>query len=338
MRIRCRQLLVTAGRAGRLATVVVLGVGRWRVARAAAPALAAVALLAAALPAEAAKAKSDPTTAAAARDPALPKAASSEIPLPPPPLPRKAPTPAQIKAAQKVRYPKPQAEMETLAKSDPLEFLRLALKWHDDRITDYSCQFVKMENIAGELRKSETMLMKFRAKPFSVYLKWIEEVTKGQEVIYIDGVNDGNACVHPSGLLGILFRKVSIDPLSKIALKHSRRPLTMAGMGNMLRLTVPQCEAAKANGDLSLTYEGLRQEDGRPTYLFKRVLPNRNKYPCEVLLIYIDCEYLLCVRTDAWDWGGALLSHYSYTDLTINPGLEDIDFDPDNRDYNFRLF
>jgi hypothetical protein len=338
MRIRCSQLLVAAGRAGRLALAAVPGVGRWRFTGAAVAPLAAVALLAAALPAEAAKAKSDPTAAAAAKDPALPKAASSDIPPPPPPLPRKAPTPAQIEAAQKVRYPKPQAEMETLAKSDPLEFLRLALKWHDDRITDYSCQFVKMENIAGALRKSETMVMKFRAQPFSVYVKWIEEVTKGQEVIYIDGINDGKACVHPSGLLGILFRKVSIDPLSKIALKHSRRPLTMAGMGNMLRLTVPQCEAAKANGDLSLTYEGIRQEDGRPTYLFKRVLPNRNKYPCEVLLIYIDCEYLLCVRTDAWDWGGALLSHYSYTDLTINPGLEDIDFDPDNRDYNYRLF
>ena len=318
MRIRCSGLFAQTGLAGRVA-------------------LAAVVLLAAALPAEAAKAKSD-ASAAAAKDPALPKAASSEIPPPPPPLPRKAPTPAQIEAAQKVCYPKPQAEMETLAKSDPLEFLRLALKWHDDRIADYSCQFVKMENIGGELRKPETTLMKFRAKPFSVYVKWIEEVTKGQEVIYVDGVNDGKAYVHPSGLLGILFRKVSIDPLSKTALKHSRRPLTMAGMGNMLRLIVPQCEAAKANGDLSLAYEGLRQEDGRPAYLFKRVLPNKNKYPCEVLLIYIDCEYLLCVRTDAWDWGGGLLSHYSYTDLMINPGLEDINFDPDNRDYNFRLF
>ena len=318
MRIRCSGLFAETGLTGRVA-------------------LAAVVLLAAALPAEAAKAKSD-ASAAAAKDPALPKAASSEIPPPPPPLPRKAPTPAQIEAAQKVRYPKPHAEMETLAKSDPLEFLRLALKWHDDRIADYSCQFVKMENIGGELRKPETTLMKFRAKPFSVYVKWIEEVTKGQEVIYVDGVNDGKAYVHPSGLLGILFRKVSIDPLSKTALKHSRRPLTMAGMGNMLRLIVPQCEAAKANGDLSLAYEGLRQEDGRPAYLFKRVLPNKNKYPCEVLLIYIDCEYLLCVRTDAWDWGGGLLSHYSYTDLMINPGLEDINFDPDNRDYNFRLF
>jgi hypothetical protein len=318
MRIRCSGLFAETGLTGRVA-------------------LAAVVLLAAALPAEAAKAKSD-ASAAAAKDPALPKAASSEIPPPPPPLPRKAPTPAQIEAAQKVRYPKPQAEMETLAKSDPLEFLRLALKWHDDRIADYSCQFVKMENIGGELRKPETTLMKFRAKPFSVYVKWIEEVTKGQEVIYVDGVNDGKAYVHPSGLLGILFRKVSIDPLSKTALKHSRRPLTMAGMGNMLRLIVPQCEAAKANGDLSLAYEGLRQEDGRPAYLFKRVLPNKNKYPCEVLLIYIDCEYLLCVRTDAWNWGGGLLSHYSYTDLMINPGLEDINFDPDNRDYNFRLF
>jgi len=301
-------------------------------------AMACAVLLGAALSAAAPSAKFDPAAAAAAKDPALPAATSSEIPPPPPPLPAKVLTSAQIEAAKKVRYPKTPQAMEPLAKSDPLEFLRQALQWHDDRVTDYSCQFVKMESIGGILRKPETTQMKFRAKPFSVYLKWTAEVTKGQEVIYVDGVNDDKAYVHPSGLLGILFRKVSIDPLSKTALKHSRRPLTMGGMGNMLRLVIPQCEAAKANGDLKLTFEGIRQDNGRPTYVFKRVLPNNKKYPCEILIIYIDCEYLLCVRTDAWDWGGGFLSHYSYTDLTVNPGFTDNDFDPDNRDYSFRFF
>jgi hypothetical protein len=129
-----------------------------------------------------------------------------------------------------------------------------------------------------------------------------------------------------------------VEPTSKLALKHSRRPLTFAGMANMLRLVIPQCEKARANGDLTLTYEGLRDQNGRPTYVFKRVLPNKNDYPCPVLIIYIDQQFLICVRTDAYDWDGTLLSQYIYTDILINPGLKDEDFDVDNRDYNFRVF
>jgi outer membrane lipoprotein-sorting protein len=129
-----------------------------------------------------------------------------------------------------------------------------------------------------------------------------------------------------------------LDPTGKQALKHSRRPLTFAGMANMLRLVIPQCEKAKANGDLTLKYEGIRHVDGRPAYVFKRVLPQKNDYPCPVLIIYIDRQFLTCVRTDAYDWDGTLLSQYIYTDVQINPGLKDEDFSTDNREYNFRLF
>jgi hypothetical protein len=252
--------------------------------------------------------------------------------------PAPAPAAPLTEAARKALYPKGPKEMEPAAKADPLEFLRQSLKWHDDHMADYTCQFTKIENIGGTLRKPETMAMKFRLKPFSIYLRWTADVSKGQEVIYVEGTNAGKAYVHPSGILGVLFPKVSIDPLSKMALKHSRRPITMAGMGNMLRLIIPQCEQAKANGDLTLTYEGLRQEEGRQAYLFKRVLPNKKIYPCETLLIYIDCEYFLCTRTDAWDWSGELISHYSYCDFTVNPGLAEDAFSPDNREYSFRLF
>jgi len=230
-------------------------------------------------------------------------------------------------------------QMQKLAASDPLEFLRKSLKWCDERVGEYTCQFQKQEKIDGTLIKTETMLMKFRAKTFSLYIKWIGDVFAGQEAIYVEGKHDGKVAVHPSGLLGVLFlRKVMVEPTSKLALKHSRRPLTFAGMANMLRLVIPQCEKAKANGDLTLTYEGLRDQNGRPTYVFKRVLPNKNDYPCPVLIIYIDQQFLICVRTDAYDWDGTLLSQYIYTDILINPGLKDEDFDVDNRDYNFRVF
>jgi len=244
----------------------------------------------------------------------------------------------ESEGALKAVWPKTVAEMEKIAKADPLEFLRMSLKWADEKVADYTCQFQKIENIEGTLRKPETMRMKFRAGTFSIYLKWLLEPSKGQEVIYVEGANEGKAWVHPSGFIGVLFRKVSVDPLSKAALKHSRRPVTNAGMANMLRIIVPQCEEALANGDLKLTYEGIRDEGGRPAYVFKRVLPKKGDYPCDVLLIYIDQQYFVCVRSDSFDWSGELQSHYSYFDIIINPGLSDTDFDPDNGDYGFRLW
>jgi len=235
-------------------------------------------------------------------------------------------------------YPKGREEMEVVARTEPLRFLQIARDWHDRQIVGYTCRFQKVERIDGELRKPETMRMKFRKTPFSVYLKWIIEPRKGQEVIYVEGAHKGKAVVHPPGILGFLFRKVSIDPLGKLATKHSRRPVTMAGMGNMIALVTTQCEEAQTRGDLTLTYEGIRHDGGRPSYVFKRVLPENKGYPCEVLIIYIDVEYLVCIRTDAYDWGGELISHYSYTDLAINPGVTDEDFDPNNRAYAYRLF
>jgi hypothetical protein len=255
--------------------------------------------------------------------------------LPEPPMPTS-------EGAKKAVYPKKVEEMEKAAKADPLEFLRTSLKWTDDTVLEYTCQFKKIENIGGTLHKPETMLLKFRAAPFAVYIKWVQEPSKGQEAIYAEGTNNGKAAVHPAGVVGVMFRRVDVAPDSKDALKHSRRPVTNAGMANMIRIIIPQCEEAQKAGDLKLTYEGLRNEGGRPAYVFKRVLPKpapgKPEYACDVLLIYIDQQYLTCIRTDAFDWGGELISHYSYYDLNINPGLDEKEFDTNNADYGFRLF
>ena len=249
-----------------------------------------------------------------------------------------APAPALPEGARKAVFTDSPEEMQKLAASDPLEFLRKSLRWCDERVLDYRCQFQKQEKIEGVILKTETMQMKFRAKTFSLYIKWVGDVSAGQEAVYVEGQNDGKVAVHPSGLLGVLMHKVMVDPTSKLALKHARRPLTFAGMANMLRLIIPQCERAKANGDLTLTYEGIRDQNGRPAYVFKRVLPNKNDYPCPVLTIFIDQQFLICVRTDAYDWDGTLMSQYIYSDILINPGLKDEDFDVGNREYGFRIF
>jgi len=235
-------------------------------------------------------------------------------------------------------YPKSRRALEPIIRRDPLGLLRRARDWAESHLHDYTCRFQRIERVGGTLQKPEKTRMKFRRQPFSVYMKWIADPSKGQEVIYVEGKYKDEIQVHPSGILGLIFRRVGLDPTGKTARKHSRRPITMAGMLNMIRLVTRQCEDAHERGDLTLTYEGVRVEAGRPAYVLKRILPPDKGYPCETLVIFIDTRTLACVRTDAYNWAGELISHYFYTDIDLDPGLDDRDFDPDNPDYEYRLF
>lgn len=231
---------------------------------------------------------------------------------------------------RQVIYPKSPEEMEALARTNPLELLRLSLQWYEQRVTSYVCDFVKQEEIGGKLQKTETMRMKFREKPFSLRLNFVSP-NQGQDVTYVEGAAGNKIVVHPVGLAGLLVRTVKLSPTSKTALKHSRRPLTAGGCGNMLRFILPPTEEAQAKGDLKLEYLGIRNEGGRPAYVFKRTLPQGKGYPCYVLTIYIDQRFLLPVRSDAYNWDGTLRGQYRYMNLVPNPGLTDDDFDPDKR-------
>lgn len=238
--------------------------------------------------------------------------------------------------ARRAVYPRRPSTMEDEIRRDPLAFLKLAERWHEGNVQGYACEFSRREFVKGKLRPEEVVFLKLREDPLGIYMKWIKGKTKGREAIYAEGEHGGKVVVHPSGLAGILFRKVKIDPESDFAKKHSRRPITKAGMLNQLKVLIPQIEDARDKGELTLTYEGVREVDGRSAYTVLRTLPEGKGWPCHKLYLYIDTRFLVCLRTEAYDWVGNLVSDYVYRDLTINPGLTDHDFDPDNRDYSYR--
>jgi len=134
--------------------------------------------------------------------------------------------------------------------------------------------------------------------------------------------------------MGPLFQ-VQIKPDSDLAMKDNLRPITMAGMVNMLRTVVPQFELASANGDLKTEYLGQMDIGGRKAYAIKRILPQKPIYPCRELVLFIDVEELVPVGADSYGWDGQLESTYRYTEFKINPGLTDYDFDKKNKAYNF---
>lgn len=220
-----------------------------------------------------------------------------------------------------------------LVEEDQLEFLQQLRRKCHETLVDFTATFYKHERIRGKLRDEEAALMKFRAEPFSVYMKYTMG-DKGREVLYVEGKYDSKIQAHPGGVLGPLFQ-VKLAPDSDTAMKDNLRPITMAGMTNMLDSVVPQFELALGNGDLKAEYLGKMDVGGRKAYAIKRILPQKNDYPCHELVFFVDCEALVPVGADSYNWDGQLESSYRYTDFKINVGLTDDDFDKGNKAYNF---
>ena len=226
-----------------------------------------------------------------------------------------------------------QVDWQTLAEKDQLKFIQQLQQKCDETLIDLTGTFFKQERIKGKLGKEEAMIIKCRTSPFAVYMKYVKG-DKDREVLYAEGKYDNKIQAHPGGAMGALFQ-VQIKPDSDLAKKGNLRPITMAGMVNMLHTVVPQFELAKANDDLKTAYLGQMDVGGRKAYAIKRILPQKKEYPCHELVFFVDVEALVPVGADSYGWDGQLESSYRYTDFKINPGLSDLEFDKANKAYNF---
>src|SRR5262245_25755603 len=87
---------------------------------------------------------------------------------------------------------------------EPLELIARA-KAAYAKVTDYSCNLIKRERLEGELSPNHLIALKVRKEPFSVSMVWQEpKELEGQEVVYVEGKNEGKMRVKPGGLLGSL--------------------------------------------------------------------------------------------------------------------------------------
>jgi hypothetical protein len=211
-------------------------------------------------------------------------------------------------------------------------------------VTDYTCTFYKRERIAGRLTPLHIMTMKVRTKPQSIYLKF-QQPARGREAIYVAGRRDGKLQAHDVGLNRLLAGTLELLPTSARAMEDCRHPITEAGIGPLLE-TLSKRWALELNPEESvlvfrddmsigpvrcLMIESTHPEH-RPQFLYYRVR------------VFIDQELGLPIRFEAYDWPARpnaepeLAEEYSYTNLKLNVGLGELDFDVSNRSYSFGRF
>jgi hypothetical protein len=238
-----------------------------------------------------------------------------------------------------------------LASQNPNEHpLMPAVRWAADGLPalealhDYSATLVKRERIGGKVGEYEYMFTKIRHKPFSVYMYFLGPPDlKGQEVLFVQGKNNGNMWAHGTGMQEKLFGTVSLKPDGMIAMRGQRYPLTEVGLLTMVRRLVEVGKQDMQYGECETKYfQGAKINDRSCTCIqVMHPVPRRN-FLFHVARIFVDEELNLPIRYESYDWpkekGGQpeLLEEYTYLNLKLNNGFTDEDFDKNNPNYRFR--
>jgi hypothetical protein len=224
-----------------------------------------------------------------------------------------------------------------------LELAQKGLAGLRANIKDYTCTVVKRERIDGKLGEHEYMFAKIRHEPFSVYLYFLSpDSVKGQEVIYVDGQNDGNMLAHAGSGVRAMVGTVSLKPQSMLAMQGNRYAITEIGVENLAKRLVEVAEHDKQFGECDVNFYPNAKVNGRVCTCVQVVHPvPRRNFRFHLARVFIDDEYMIPIRYEAYDWpqeaGGqpVLMEEYTYMNVKVNNGLTDADFDPKNTAYKF---
>ena len=224
-----------------------------------------------------------------------------------------------------------------------LDLARRGLAGLREKIKDYSCTVVKRERIDGKLGEHEYLFAKVRHEPFSVYLYFLApDTVKGQEVIYVDGKNDGNMLAHAGSGVRAMVGTVSLKPQSQLAMTGNRYAITEIGVENLAKRLVEVAEHDSKFGECEVNFFPNAKVNGRVCTCVQVVHPvPRRNFRFHLARVFIDDEYTIPIRYEAYDWpqeqGGkpVLMEEYTYMNVKINNGFTDADFDPKNTAYKF---
>jgi hypothetical protein len=180
-------------------------------------------------------------------------------------------------------------------------------------------------------------------------MKWLNG-DEGREILYVAGENDGEMLVKLGGLRGRLLPALNIDPQGAVALRECRHPATEVGLLHMTRRMI-----------------GYRRRDvADPAGIVCQVIPDcefqQQRCDCVVIeydrpehspayrktLHYFDHQTQVPVLVKSYGWPEAvegadparldettLVEQYAYTNLRLNAGLAEREFERDNPRYAF---
>lgn len=216
-------------------------------------------------------------------------------------------------------------------------------------VSGYSADFHKQEMVNGELQEKQSIFLKCRHQPFSVYLLWLEG-DAGREVLYVDGQNGNKLLVHDGGWKSRL-PALSLSPECSLAMSDSRYPVTKAGLQGLIEimLTLHRHDLAESNYAQCVHQENV-EHDGQVCDLFTLIYKSRDVSPTyRKSVTLIDRKHGLPLSTHHYEWAengdglseadldqATLIESYEFSNIDFNSTLKDTDFASNNEEYQFR--
>jgi len=221
----------------------------------------------------------------------------------------------------------------------------MELAWQSwQGVKDYTCIFYKRELVKGHLLNKETIQVKFRKMPYSVYMKWITYPHKGRELLFVAGKNNDKIKVHEGGVIGNI--NINLNPYGEKALKDNRHTVCEATIGSTIKLLKDDLELAKAKNDGTFADLGIKSYEGVTARCFRAVFPEASVKPVSTHLAvkgkYYSADITVCIDSTGLpvvvenrSASGKIIEYYVYKNIKINPGLTDMDFSQDNKEYRY---
>ena len=209
-----------------------------------------------------------------------------------------------------------------------------------EAVPTYTARLYRKVLLNGQFAES-TCRMKYRTSPRSVYL-YFETGFPGREAIWIEGWNNNQMYAHagsgPLSLLGSL----SLDPEGERAMEGSKNPITRSGLAAMGQTIVDQWRRETAFGEVDAQLFPDATLDGTACRVIETTHPQpRREFTFHKTRLFIakDTGVPFAVQQLTWPRQPGekplVVEDYRYSDLNLNAGLTNADFDPQNPAYNF---
>lgn len=252
------------------------------------------------------------------------------------------------KRDQQTTSVKPISDIELIKNEHPLDSVLLlardSLEHINETITDYTATLTRQERIGDILTEKNTIRAKIRNElenqPLSVYVLFTQpSAVRGREVIWVAGENENKITAHEGGLLN-LFRVIQPHD-GFVAMMGSRYSIAETGIQRMMATLIQHALHDRKYGECEVQLSEI-QSAGVACRRIRVVHPiKREHFIFHMVEVDIDLQRNIPVRLASWLWpetDGAeppLTEEYIYTDIKLNVGLTNDDFNPDSEQYNY---
>ncbi len=211
-------------------------------------------------------------------------------------------------------------------------------------IRDYTCTFSKRERIKGQRTPLHIIMMKVRTQPRSIYLKF-RQPSPGREAIYIVGRNNDKVLAHDVGLNKLLAGTLRLEPTGSFAMEDCRHPISEAGIGPLLDTVQTRWSSELDPSESVVVFRDDQPVGTRRCTMIETTHPHQQpEFRFYRVRFFIDDELGLPIHFEAYDWPSSpqspaeMVEEYTYSELRLNVGLSDLDFDVSNGHYAFGRF